>query len=378
MYTEKVAWATPLEREFRVFAADEVARRLRFKAMKDNQRAFLHSLAEDFGFDSESLDPEPHRHVCVFKTPRFVAAPMKTLAESLRVINQRNLAAGLSTATSTSTDLTTAPQPPPQQPFNAFLLSSLRFGLTDSELTEAITTALKAASTLILEPEFTSRNGQDIVLLRPRPTSSTTTIAPPVVASLLRNLKAPVHKALVSKGLATSVSLVAIDHAGSILRRETDPSSTYSNNSVTGSWSAAASGPSTTNAPGGGSRGWSKVITKGPTGLRAVMTQEPVKGRNNFVVLEKAAAKKKREEEQKEREKELVVDDWEEEMRKEEQELEESIKRFDAEEGIESSGPREVVKEENGKEGEELGGEQSIEVGGNDGKEEEKGVCGVS
>ncbi|MCJ1334482.1 FKBP12-associated protein [Thelotrema lepadinum] len=315
MYAEKVAWATPLEREFRVFAADDEARRLRFKAMKDHQRAFLHSLAEDFGFDSESLDPEPHRHVCIFKTPRFVAAPMKTLVESLRVIHQGNLAAGLSAATSTTPALTLAPQPP-QQPFNALLLFSPRFGLTDSELTEALAPALKAASTLTLEPTFSSQGGQDIVLLRPKPTSSTTTIAPPVIASLLKTLKNPVHTALVSKGLATSVALVAIDHAGSILRSETDPTSSYSTSNAAGPWSTVES---TSSGSGGG--GWSQVAAKGAAGLRFAPRPESVRGRNNFVVLERAAAKKKRE-------KEMVVDDWEEEARKEEKELEERLERL--------------------------------------------------
>jgi transcriptional repressor NF-X1 len=53
--------------------------------MQANQRAFLHSLAEDYGFDSESQDPEPHRHICIFKTPRFVSAPMKTLAQCVKI-----------------------------------------------------------------------------------------------------------------------------------------------------------------------------------------------------------------------------------------------------------------------------------------------------
>ncbi|KAI4133307.1 MAG: hypothetical protein LQ347_002234, partial [Umbilicaria vellea] len=85
MFQEHVKWAQTQEREFRVFAADEAERRLRFKPMPANQRAFIHALADDFGFDSESMDPEPHRHVAIFKTPKFVTAPMKTLAECVRI-----------------------------------------------------------------------------------------------------------------------------------------------------------------------------------------------------------------------------------------------------------------------------------------------------
>merc|ERR1711939_596869 len=73
------------EREFRVFAADDTEKRLRFKPMQPHQRAFIHALAEDFGLDSESQDPEPHRHVCIFKTPRFVSSPMKTLSQCVKI-----------------------------------------------------------------------------------------------------------------------------------------------------------------------------------------------------------------------------------------------------------------------------------------------------
>jgi transcriptional repressor NF-X1 len=84
LFRESTKFCQIYEREFRVFAADEKEKRLRFKPMKANQREFIHSLAEDFGLDSESQDPEPHRHVCIFKTPRFVSAPMKTLAQCVK------------------------------------------------------------------------------------------------------------------------------------------------------------------------------------------------------------------------------------------------------------------------------------------------------
>lgn len=74
-----------LARQFRVFAGDSNEKRLRFKPMISVHRAFLHALAEDYGFDSESLDPDPHRHVVVFKTPRFVSAPTKPLRDAWRI-----------------------------------------------------------------------------------------------------------------------------------------------------------------------------------------------------------------------------------------------------------------------------------------------------
>jgi len=84
-FKESTKFCQTYEREFRVFASDPKEKRLRFKPMQANQRAFIHALAEDYGLDSESQDPEPHRHVSIFKTPRFVSAPMKTLAQCVRI-----------------------------------------------------------------------------------------------------------------------------------------------------------------------------------------------------------------------------------------------------------------------------------------------------
>ncbi|KAE8389764.1 hypothetical protein BDV23DRAFT_156856 [Aspergillus alliaceus] len=48
-------------------AANTTQRSVRFQPAKSSLRAFVHSLATDWGFASESFDPEPHRHVFVLK-----------------------------------------------------------------------------------------------------------------------------------------------------------------------------------------------------------------------------------------------------------------------------------------------------------------------
>lgn len=48
-------------------AADKPTRSFRFQPAKSTLRAFAHSLAADWGFVTESHDPEPHRHVFVLK-----------------------------------------------------------------------------------------------------------------------------------------------------------------------------------------------------------------------------------------------------------------------------------------------------------------------
>ncbi|KAH1459718.1 hypothetical protein KXX13_008122 [Aspergillus fumigatus] len=48
-------------------AISTTQRSVRFQPAKSPLRAFIHSLAADWGFASESFDPEPHRHVFVLK-----------------------------------------------------------------------------------------------------------------------------------------------------------------------------------------------------------------------------------------------------------------------------------------------------------------------
>lgn len=48
-------------------AADKTQRSFRFQPAKSSLRAFAHNLSADWGFVTESHDPEPHRHVFVLK-----------------------------------------------------------------------------------------------------------------------------------------------------------------------------------------------------------------------------------------------------------------------------------------------------------------------
>ncbi|KAF7591347.1 FKBP12-associated protein [Aspergillus hancockii] len=57
-------------------AANNTQRSVRFQPAKSSLRAFLHSLAADWGFASESFDPEPHRHVFVLKPTVWKPPPL--------------------------------------------------------------------------------------------------------------------------------------------------------------------------------------------------------------------------------------------------------------------------------------------------------------
>lgn len=55
--------------------ATSTQRSTRFRPARSQLRAFTHLLAEDWGFETESFDPEPSRHVLVFKPPAWIPPP---------------------------------------------------------------------------------------------------------------------------------------------------------------------------------------------------------------------------------------------------------------------------------------------------------------
>ena len=271
MFLSNVQWAQAQEKELRLLAADPEQKRLRFKPMSPPQRAFLHSLAEDFGFDSESMDPEPHRHIAIFKTPRFVMAPMKTLAECARIRHSQRLASAAAAPVA---------QNKPKasnvigEPYNGFLLSNARFGLTIEELRNAIKPVLANIPDLQLDVSFLP---SEAVALR----VSTSVKSPSELDTqvVLTNLKPALSRQLTALKLGT-VQLCRFDASLNILRRESD---------------SAANG------------GWSQVAAKAAAPMRAPRIQ-PVGTKSAFTVLSSASAKKKNKAVEPV---EDVVDDWE-------------------------------------------------------------------
>ena len=289
MFRENFKWCQSQEREIRLFAADESERRLRFKPTPPHQRAFLHSLSEDFGLDSESMDPEPYRHVAVFKTPRFVMVPMKTLAECVRI--------------RTSAEANSAPVPEAHKKlqanneiYNGFLLSNPRFGLTLEELRADCVTCLDSTPSLLYDISFLPN---EEIVIKARPASSSTVISASAMEAAIKILKAPLSASISSQRLASSIQLCALDNSLNITRREMDDPA---NNG-----------------------GWSQVAAKGAA-HRIAPRQAAVGEKSVYTVLGSKLrdAKKKNEEMKKVKEAE-VIDDWEEEMRKQEEAEEKAV-----------------------------------------------------
>jgi transcriptional repressor NF-X1 len=283
MYQQNSTWAATHEKQLRLFAADPEAKRFRFKPMQRHQRAFVHSLAEDFGFDTESMDPEPHRHVAIFKTPRFVMAPMKTLAECARTRQvQRPIPAPVPATTST---LRPKPSNTTGDPYNAFLVTNPRFALTIEEVSTVVKSVLaKTSFSLDLEVSFLP--------------SEAVTLKPPLVARLntdertmqkqLESIQEPLSQAFTANKIG-KVQLARLDASLNILRKESDV------------------------GPGSG---WSTVAAAKSAPLRQVARGTAFGNKGGFAVLSLSSNKKKKA-------KEVVVEDWE---AAEEQEEEKEMK----------------------------------------------------
>jgi transcriptional repressor NF-X1 len=293
-------WAQAQEKQLRDFAADPDAKRLRFKPMKRNHRAFIHSLAEDFGFDSESLDPEPHRHVALFKTPRFVAAPMKTLTDCVRIRHRLRTEAAADTSRSNALAALTAGDKE-SRPMNALLLTNLRFGLTTEELREALTPALHTPFAIT----FLTHAEEAIISFSSHPAN---------IPLNLPALKLAALRALAKEHLASvqfcrippGAGSVASD-AGHVELRESD----------------VAFPSASSNAAG--EVGWSRVAAKAAAQPRRVGLREPVVSRSSFVVLGSGAGRRSgsgstdggvKSEKGKGKKVEKVADSWEEEVEK--------------------------------------------------------------
>ncbi|KIX97437.1 uncharacterized protein Z520_06889 [Fonsecaea multimorphosa CBS 102226] len=288
MYLEDVAWAHKQEEILRLFAADDNEKRYRFPPMRKRQRGFIHSLAEDFGFDGESLDPEPHRHVVLFKTPKFVAAPMKTLAQAARIKRpQLNVSAPVHATTDRKADEV-------KHDYNGLLLTKPRFALTEDELQPLIKKSAPATEFDII---FLS-NDEGVALL---PILSSDT--PEQLVTVLASLQPTIAGEVAKHNLGASVVLCQFDTSDlepKVLQQQGRPS------------------PSLTN-------GWSQVAAK--KAAPAVAPQvKPVGQRPVYTVLGSRLAeakKKKQENEEKLRKKaqqQEVVEDWEKEMEQEEKE----------------------------------------------------------
>lgn len=253
--------------------------------MKAQQRAFIHALAGDFGLDSESMDPEPHRHVMIWKTPRFVSPPNKTLAEALR-IQQAQLSATRSANVSDNEGARPAnPQAPIHQPYNAFVIPNPRFGLTVDELRCELTNQFHPSMGIAFDIEFLP---SEAVVLK----ASSPNATPENLQKTLWNMKTQLVAAISLKGFG-SPELCEVDVSLNIIHRESDHAGTDGWSKVAAKRAAPKIGVPGGITTGAGSNAFSALGGGGSNSNKVTFTK-----RNS----EKPKPKPN---------KEVVVDDWE-------------------------------------------------------------------
>lgn len=221
LFADAPKWSQEQEREFRVLATSPEEKRLRFKPMTSTQRTFLHQLAEDFGFDSESMDPEPHRHVVIYKTPKFVSAPNKTLRDCIRIRQTQKMAASEAHAKAKSSTI--------REPYNGFLLVAPRFALIVDELENEIHQVQGPQPRLAFNIQFLSTGDVAIKVTSLLTEGATDDKAIDVA---LRELRMPLGRAIAAQGFG-SIQMARFDGSLNVLLRESDSTSE-------GGWSQVA------------------------------------------------------------------------------------------------------------------------------------------
>ncbi|KAJ6783122.1 hypothetical protein PWT90_07157 [Aphanocladium album] len=226
LFKETPTWCETQEREFRVFSQSPTEIRIRYKPMPSHQRRFLHVLAEDYGLESRSEDNEPFRYVLVYKGPRFVSAPSKTIAQCVKIrATQEAATAALAAAA------VRPPVPNETEPLNAFLLTSPRFGLTTDEVGVALAADLSQQPSLHFKIEYLP---SDEVLMRATVQYSSFMSAAGIETAL-RALKKAVADRVRSQEIAGNVFLCHVDASDAITRRED-----FGRQDGVGGWSAVA------------------------------------------------------------------------------------------------------------------------------------------
>ncbi|CAZ85887.1 unnamed protein product [Tuber melanosporum] len=206
-YAKDRKWSAAVEEKFRAFAESN-QKRYTFNPMKSGQRAFLHSLAEDYGFQSVSQDPEPYRSVILFKGSNNGTAPKKTIAEYI---------ASKPSAVPTSTPVSIQQLKKPQrQPYNAIILQNIRIGLLNAEIERELEPVLKDTQ---LRFNLQWSGGDDVLLVPKASSFGNDQIDVELADALIPQLKRLIAK----NGLADKAELCLVGKDGQIVNRESQP-----------------------------------------------------------------------------------------------------------------------------------------------------------
>lgn len=298
MYNEQPKQFTrTIEQALRTFA-ESPQKRYAFQPMKSQLRQFIHFLAADFGFESESQDPEPYRSVVVMKGPKFTTAPKKTLSEFTKSPGKSSTL-GTHAPSPAATPLIEQLRKPGKQAVNAIVLEGIRVGLLMNELEKELNPLL-STSQLKFKIDWTA---DEEVVLEPKPSS----FGMDEIELELSNIKIPLRRTIKTKGIAQEVELCWIGRDGKIVHRENQKWATVAG--PKGGSAMASNTPTWAGRPG---------ISISQNGFGALDPSSASRmvalggSRSSESLREKERREKERKEKEKEKKKqeEEVVDDW--------------------------------------------------------------------
>lgn len=269
--------------------------------MRRQNREFLHLLAEDWGLESESLDPEPYRSVVVRKPISFHYKPRKTISEF--IATPAKPVSEIPTTTGGLQQLKKSRATPLS---NALHLTSPRVGLLTSELEKELAPVL-AESQLRFTISWTT--GGEEILLTPKPSS----LGPEQVDGEIKAIVGKIRRRVAQTGVAGGVEAVEAKD-GKVVVGE--------------GWNVVGAGS--------GARAWTG--TTGATVARNRFDMTPLPKVPALPAVKKVEKKKVKEEEVLESW-DMELDEEEEEAQPEEAEVEGKGKGKEAESSIESSVP---------------------------------------
>lgn len=296
MYNEQPKQFTQsIEKALRTFS-EASQKRFAFQPMKTQLRQFIHLLATDFGLESESQDPEPYRSVVVMKGPKFTTAPKKTIAEFIRS-SAKSSVLSMHTPSPAPTPIIEQLRKPGKQAVNALVLEGIRIGLLMNELEKELDPLL-GASQLKFNIHWTA---DEEVVLEPKPSS----FGMSEIELELSNMKAPLRRAVKTKGLANEVELCWVGKDGKVVSKENQKWATV----------AGPKGGASSSTPVWGGRPGIAIAQNGFGALDPSSASRMVALGGSRSSSESLREKERKEREKKEKERkkweEEVVDDWE-------------------------------------------------------------------
>ncbi|KAI5810242.1 hypothetical protein DFH27DRAFT_476464 [Peziza echinospora] len=279
-----------VEKALRTFA-EGPSKRYAFPPMKSIQREFIHNLADDYGFESESQDPEPYRSVVVMKGPKIITVPKKSIAQFIQS------AAKASNTPVPASNVAAVEQlrKPGKQASNAIVLQGLRVGLLVTDLERELEVVLKASPL-----RFNIHWSGEEVILEPKPSS----LGMDEIEVELSNIKPTIKRTFATKGIAQDVELCWIGRDGKVVQKEGQKWAVVAGNNNKSSGSS-------TPTPAWGRPG----ITIAQNGFGALDSFSSAGPGKMLTLGLSRSADSLREREKKEKEKKLkekVVDNWEE------------------------------------------------------------------